>query len=308
MTEARTQLAPRDGAAPDPPVPATGGRRRHLRLDFWTLAGLPGLAFLAFAFGAPMVMILVKGLTDPGPSNFEFIFTDELFRRSLVRTVEVSGLVTLLCVVLGFPYAYAMARCGPVLRAWLGGALLISFWTSLLVRTFAWGVMLSNTGVVNSTLIDLGLIDEPLPLIRNLVAVLIGMVHILIPFSILATYASLRNVNPELEQAARVMGARKSRAFWHVTLPLSLPGVVAGAVLVFVLSLGFYLTPALLGGPADIMVSQALVLQVQQYLNPGVASAMATVLAALVLIFLALASRVVGLGRILGIADTKDRS
>jgi putative spermidine/putrescine transport system permease protein len=272
------------------------------------LAGIPGLIFLVLAFGVPMAMILVRSLTDPSPANFEFLFTDELFRRSLVRTVEVSGLVTFACVVLGFPYAYAMARSGPALKAWLGGALIISFWTSLLVRTFAWGVLLSNTGVVNSTLVDLGILDEPLPLIRNLFAVLVGMVHILIPFSILATYASLRSVDAELEQAARVMGARKSRAFWHVTLPLALPGVVAGAVLVFVLSLGFYLTPALLGGPGDIMVSQSLVLQVQQYLNPGVASAMAVVLAALVLVFLAVASRLVGLGRILGVADPKEPS
>lgn len=301
---------------PSPPAPGsvdsewapTGQvrRRRWRRPNFWALAGLPGLLFLALAFGVPMIMIAVKSVADPSPSNFEFIFTDEMFRRSLIRTVQVAAIVTLLCAVVGYPYAYVMARSGRVLRTWLGGALLVSFWTSLLVRTFAWGVILSNTGVINKTLIGLGIIDEPLPLIRNLFAVLVGMVHILIPFSILATYASIRTIDPELEQAARVMGARRSRAFWHVTLPLSLPGVVAGSILVFVLSLGFYLTPALLGGPADIMVSQSLVLQVQQYLNPGVAAAMAVVLTALVLVFLGVASRFVGLGRVLGVSEREE--
>lgn len=280
--------------------------RDRLRPDFWTLAGLPGLLFVVLAFGVPMAVILVRSLVDPSPANFEFIFTDDLFRRSLLRTVYVALLVTGLCVVLGYPYAYAMARSGPVLRTWLMATLLLSFWTSLLVRTFAWGVMLSDTGIVNDVLLGLGLVEEPLPLIRNLFAVLVGMTHILVPFAILATYASLRSVDAELEQAAQVMGARPARAFWHVTLPLSLPGVAAGGVLVFVLSLGFYVTPALLGGPADILVSQSIVLQVQQYLDPGVASAMAVVLLALVLAFLAIASRVVGLGRVLGVAGNGD--
>src|SRR5690606_7587222 len=151
-------LLARDDSAPERPDRRAMSRWYRPRLNFWTLAGLPGLAFLAFAFGAPTVLILVMWLTDPGHANFDLIFTDEIFRSSLVRNVEVACLVTLLCVVLGYPYAYAMARGGPVLRAWLGGALLVSFWTSLLVRTFAWGVMLSNTGVVNSTLIDLGII------------------------------------------------------------------------------------------------------------------------------------------------------
>ncbi|WP_053204226.1 ABC transporter permease [Jiangella muralis] len=286
--------------------PETGRRLR--RPDFWTLAGLPGLLFVLLAFGVPMVTIVVRSLTDPSPENFQFLFTDELFRRSLLRTVYVALLVTGLSVLLGYPYAYAMARSGPVLRTWLMGALLLSFWTSLLVRTFAWGVLLSNTGVVNDLLLDLGVIDQPLPLIRNLFAVLVGMVHVLVPFAILAIYASLRGVDAELEQAAQVMGARPARAFWHVTLPLSMPGVAAGAVLVFVLSLGFYLTPALLGGPADILVSQSIVLQVQQYLDPGVGSAMAVVLLALVLAFLAIASKVVGLGRILGVTGKEGTS
>lgn len=291
MTEARTQLLPRDGADPDPPAHKAGRGRRRVRLNFWTLAGLPGLAFLAFAFGAPMVMILVKGVTEPGPSNFEFIFTDELFRRSLVRTVQVSGLVTLLCVVLGFPYAYAMARCGPVLRAWLGGALLISFWTSLLVRTFAWILLLQDTGLVNEALIGAGVVDSPVSLIRTMPGVVIGMVHILLPYYVLPMYAQMRKIDLSLMTAAESLGAPPRRAFWKVFVPLSLPGLISGATLVFLLALGFYVTPALLGSGSTLVIGELIVQQISGVLNWGVGSALAVALLVMTLTLLGVVAR-----------------
>lgn len=288
-------------------VPLEGPRRRP-RPNFWTFAGIPGILFLVLAFGIPLVMIIVRSLTDPSPENYLGVLTDPVYRASLWRTVEIAVMVTILSVVIGYPVAYVMARSSRGVMIFLLAVLMLSFWTSLLVRTFAWQVILNNTGIINSFLMDLGVIQAPLPLIRNLFAVFVGMVHILMPYAILAMYASLRSIPAEVEQAAQSLGARPSKVFLRVTLPLSLPGVVAGGVLVFVLSLGFYITPALLGGPQDALISQSIVLQVQQYLQPGMGSAMAVVLVLLVLVVLFLATRFVGLGRILGVTGTSEDS
>lgn len=276
-------------------------RARGKRPNFWSFAGIPGIVFLLLAFGLPLVVIVIRSLTDPSPENYVGVVQDPVYRTSLFRTLQIAFGVTVLSVILGFPFAYAMARSGKRFANILLGALLLSFWTSLLVRTFAWQVLLNNTGVINRTLMDLGVIDAPLPLIRNLFAVFIGMVHILMPFAILAIYASLRGIQPEVEQAAQSLGASPVKAFWRVTFPLALPGVAAGGVLVFVLSLGFYITPALLGGPKDTLISQSVVLQVQQYLKPGMGAAMAVVLVALVLVVFIIATRFVGLGKIFGV-------
>ncbi|MDI2097621.1 ABC transporter permease [Ruicaihuangia caeni] len=282
-------------------APAAPRRRRFERPNFWTLAGLPGIVYLIAVFGIPLVFIVVRSLTDPSPANYAAVVEDPLYSASLWRTVQIAFLVTVLSLAIGYPLAYAMARSGKRLAMVLGAALLLSFWTSLLVRTFAWQVILNNTGLVNQFLLGTGIIDEPIPLIRNLFAVLVGMVHILIPYAVLAIYASLRGIKPEVEQAAQSLGASPWRVFTRVTLPLSLPGVAAGGILVFVLSLGFYITPALLGGPGDILISQSVVLQVQQYLQPGMGAAMAVVLVALVLLVFVIATRFIGLGRILGV-------
>ncbi|KAA9147627.1 ABC transporter permease [Microbacterium lushaniae] len=276
--------------------------------NFWTFAGVPGILFLMLAFGIPLVMIIVRSLTDPSPENYLGVFTDPIYRASLWRTVEIAVMVTILSVVIGYPVAYVMARSSKGMMIFLLAVLMLSFWTSLLVRTFAWQVILNNTGIINSFLIDVGIIQAPLPLIRNLFAVFVGMVHILMPYAILAMYASLRSIPCEVEQAAQSLGARPSQVFLRVTLPLSMPGVAAGGVLVFVLSLGFYITPALLGGPQDSLISQSIVLQVQQYLQPGMGAAMAVVLVLLVLVVLFLATRFVGLGRILGLTGTSEES
>ncbi|WP_271986234.1 ABC transporter permease [Pseudoclavibacter terrae] len=286
--------------------PVVASRRNRRRPNFWAVAGVPAIIFLAIAFVAPLAMIVGKSLESDTPFAFyAAIISEPIYQRQFIRTVLVSLSVTALCLVIGYPYAYAMARGGRHLSTALGGVLLVSFWTSLLVRTFAWGVILNDTGIVNTLLLDLGVIDQPIQLIRNLFGVLVGMVHIQLPMMILAVYAALRTVKPELELAAQSLGARPVVAFWRITVPLSLPGVAAGAVLVFVLSLGFYLTPQLLGGPGDVMISQSIVLEVQRYLEPGMGAALGVVLIVLVLIVLAVASRFVGIKRILGITEGK---
>jgi ABC-type spermidine/putrescine transport system permease subunit I len=188
----------------------------------------------------------------------------------------------------------------------LGGLLLIAvllpFWSSLLVRTFAWQVLLRDTGIINRFLLDLGVIAEPIPLIRTTGGVIIGMSHILLPFMVLPLYSVMRRIDPELGHAAANLGASPVRAFLRVFVPLTLPGVVAGCLLVFVLALGFYITPALLGGLRDQMISQLIVQQVQQALDWGFATAMSMLLLAATLAVLFFASRAIRLRDVYGSA------
>ncbi|GAA1000154.1 ABC transporter permease [Acrocarpospora macrocephala] len=276
--------------------------------DYWSAVGLPGLIFVILAFGVPVLVIVVKSLTDPSPANYSAIFDSGIYRQSVGNTVQMALVVTGLCLLLGYPYAYVMARSGRILRTTLMVALMLAFWTSLLVRTYSWQILLNDTGVVNQALMEwLGVVDEPIHMIRTKFAVYVGMVHILLPYSVLALYAQLRAIDPDLERAARGMGARPWQAFWRVTWPLSLPGAVAGSVLVFVLALGFYITPQMLGGAQNIYIGQAIVLQVEEFLKPGVGAAMAVLLFAVVLVVLGIAARFVGLGRILGIGEGRGK-
>jgi putative spermidine/putrescine transport system permease protein len=172
-----------------------------------------------------------------------------------------------------------MAHASERVRRLLIFVVLIPFWSSILVRTFAWMVLLQQKGLINKTLVDyLGLIDKPLTLIYNRTGVLIGMSHILLPFMVLPLYSVLTRIEPNLAQAAASLGAPPHRNFLRIYLPLSLPGLVAGGVLVFVIGLGYYITPALLGGPGDTMIAQLIEMQIADFGNWGVAGALAVIL------------------------------
>jgi ABC-type spermidine/putrescine transport system permease subunit I len=179
-------------------------------------------------------------------------------------------------------------------------AVLLPFWSSLLVRTFAWQVILRDTGIINRFLLDLGVIHEPLALIRTTAGVIIGMSHILLPFMVLPLYAVMRRIDPEFGRAAANLGASPTTAFLRVFVPLSLPGIAAGSLLVFILALGFYITPALLGGLGDQMISQLIVQQIQQRLDWGFGTAMSVLLVAITLIVLLVASRLVRIRDVFG--------
>jgi putative spermidine/putrescine transport system permease protein len=278
-------------------------------VDRWALLALPVLVFLAVGFLLPLLMIGARSVTEfpssvtPGALvNFERFFGGEANRRVLGNTFVIAGLSTVVCLAIGYPYAYLMHVSRPRVAGLFLIAVLVPFWSSLLVRTYAWQVLLRDTGIVNTTLLDLGLISEPLPLIRTLIGVLLGMSQILLPFMVLPIYAVMRRIDPEYTNAAANLGASPSRAFVRVFLPLSLPGVAAGSLLVFVLALGFYITPALLGSPKETMISEFITVQVQQRLDWGLASAMAMVLLAIALIVLFVASRFVRLRDIFGAA------
>jgi putative spermidine/putrescine transport system permease protein len=198
--------------------------------------------------------------------------------KVILLTFRTSALVMLVCLLLGYPYAYAMARSRGWILACLSICLLLPFWVSLLLRTFAWMVLLQDTGLINTTLLSAGIIDKPLRLIRNTVGVTIGMTHILLPYVVLPIYSVMRKIDPKLMEAASISGARPVRAFYRVFFPLSLPGVYAGALLSFTLGLGFYITPALLGGARNTLIGQLIASQITEQLNFGFGSALAVVL------------------------------
>ncbi|GAA1380631.1 hypothetical protein GCM10009613_05290 [Pseudonocardia kongjuensis] len=275
-------------------------------MDFAAAVGLVGMAFLLLAFGSAIVAIVVFSAED-GFAGYLTAIESPLFRRAVRNTVEMAVVVTVACLVVSYPYAYCMVYSSRAVRIALIAALLISFWTSLLVRTYSWQIILNDTGLLNQLLLSLGVVDEPLRLARTKFAVYVGMVHILAPLSTLALYANIRSLGPGLLLAARGMGASPARAFLHVTLPLTAPGAFAGATLVLILALGFYITPQILGGTGDLYVGNAIVIQLEELYRPEVASAMSVLLLVSVLVVLLAAGRFVGVGRILGIDRARER-
>lgn len=269
------------------------GRARLLLL-------LPAIGFLLLVFAYPLGMIVVRSVTDPQPGfgHYVQIATADVYLRVLSSTFSLALTVTLATFVLGYPVAYLLARRRGFVQAMLVMLVLLPFWTSLLVRTYAWMVILGRYGVVNKTLMALGLTDEPLRLLHTGLATHIGMVHILLPFMILPIWSVMSRIDHSLIMAARSLGASQFSTFLRVFFPLSLPGVFAGGLFVFILALGFYITPALLGGPSDLTISMLIAQQVSELLAWGFASALAVTLLVVTLAVILVAGRVLGLDKI----------
>ena len=230
--------------------------------------------------------------------NYARIFESALYRRTFVVTFQISIAVTVICVFLGYPLCYWLSKLPDRTAAMLMVFVLVPFWTSVLVRTYAWLVLLQRNGVINSSLMSLGVIEEPLQLAHNLTGSIIGMVHIMLPFLILPLYATMRSIDTDLVRAAVGLGSSPRGAFWRVFFPMSLPGLFDGIVLVFILSLGFYVTPALLGGGRVQMLAQRIESTITVYSNWGAASALGVVLLLLALIMIWLMNRVFGLDKL----------
>ncbi|HEV8696109.1 MAG TPA: ABC transporter permease [Candidatus Limnocylindrales bacterium] len=274
-----------------------------LRPDRWSLLAGPAILFLVVFFLIPLLAMAVRSVTDPpgaGLSNYEQFFAEQAYVRILINTFWIALLATVACLLVGYPFAYLMTIVPGRIAGLLFIAVLLPFWSSLLVRTFAWQVILRDTGIINRFLLDLGLISEPLTLIRTTLGVILGMSHILLPFMVLPLYAVMRRIDPEFGRAAANLGATPATAFLRVFLPLSLPGILAGCLLVFVLALGFYITPALLGGLRDQMISQLIVQQIQQRLDWGFGTAMSVLLVGITLVILYVMSRAVRLRDVFG--------
>ncbi|MEW6207653.1 MAG: ABC transporter permease [Acidobacteriota bacterium] len=260
----------------------------------------PGVMWLAVFFIAPLVIVVVVSLAARGPygaivyefsiGNFLRAF-DSLYLPAYWRTVWIATATTLLCAVVSYPVAYFIAlKAPPGWRRPLLVLTVIPFWTSFLIRTYAWILLLRSEGVINSSLMNLGVISEPMKLLYNDFAVLVGQVYGELPFMILPIYVALEKLDRRLLEAAQDLGANRFWTFVKVTLPLSKPGLMAGIVLVFIPSLGAFVTPDLLGGAKSIMIGNLIQNQFTQ-LNQPLGSALSLILAATVLLLLAAAMR-----------------
>jgi len=230
--------------------------------------------------------------------NYARIFESALYRRTFVVTLQISIAVTVICILLGYPLCYWLTRMSDRAAAILMVFVLVPFWTSVLVRTYAWLVLLQRHGVINSSMMSMGIIDEPLQLAHNLTGSIIGMVHIMLPFLVLPLYATMRTVDTDLVRAAVGLGSSPRGAFWRVFFPMSMPGLFAGIVLVFILSLGFFVTPALLGGGRVQMLAQRIESTITIYSNWGAASALGVVLLLMALAMIWLMNRAFGLDKL----------
>ncbi len=264
---------------------------------------LPALLLVLAFFVLPVTALLLRSVTDPQPGlqNYVELLGSTTYLRIFLNTFLVSGLVTLISVVVGFPVAWMLAIMP---RRWsqvIFAILILSMWTNLLARTYAWMVLLQRTGVINKTLMGLGIIDQPLALVNNLTGVTIGMTYIMLPFVILPLTGIIRAIDPAIPQAAALCGASRTQVLIRVLLPLALPGILSGALMVFVMSLGYFVTPALLGGTANMMLAELIAQFVQSLVNWGMGGAAAFVLLVITLGLYALQTRLVGTRRMGGV-------
>ncbi|CCE10565.1 AttA2-like ABC transporter, permease protein [Bradyrhizobium sp. STM 3843] len=260
---------------------------------------LPLVLLLGFAFVVPVAKLLAGSVFAPNltAEHWLRIVQEPIFLRILLRTVQTAAIVTVLAFLLGYPVALVMSRQQGRGAMLIAACVLIPLWTSVLVRSYAWIVLLQRTGIINSALLNWGLIDQPLRLIYTEGAVIVAMTHVLLPYMILPIFSSLRSIPPELDRAARNLGAGPWTSFRMVTLPLSLPGVYAGAIMVFILSLGFYVTPALVGGPQNLTIATLIGQQTTELLNWPFAGALAGLLLAVTLGLVAVFRRVLSFGK-----------
>ena len=262
-------------------APAGGDRRRgqlSRRLSLLLIA--PLVLLLGWTFFLPIARLLLTSFTEPafGFANYTRLWTEPLYLQVFIRTLWIATACTVFALILGYPVAMLMARHGGSFAIFATMCVLIPLWTSVLVRSYAWVIVLERNGLINSWLMARGLISQPLKLLYTNGAVLMAMTHVLMPFMVLPIATALKSVPPDLPKAALNLGASRLRVFWSVTLPLSLPGVFAGCLIVFVMALGFYVTPALLGGPRTLMLATLIGQQALELLNWPFAGAISLVL------------------------------
>jgi putative spermidine/putrescine transport system permease protein len=269
---------------------------------YWVLVVLP-LAALGVFYLYPLSKVLWLSVTVPqlGFGNFSLLVTSEGVQRILMTTVRLCVITSVIALLMGYLIAYVMAHVSAQHRSWILFVVLLSFWLSVLIRAFAWLTLLQSRGLINTALIHLGLISEPLPLVRNEFGVVLGMVHYMIPYAVLPLYANMQGIDARLELAARGLGAAPLRAFFKVYLPLTLPGIVSAGILVFIYALGFYITPALLGGGKTIMLAEYISIQIIDTLNWGAGAMLATTLLVTVVLLLCVVARFVSLREVFGI-------
>ncbi len=266
---------------------------------YWLIVA-PAIVMLVLFYFVPLGQVLLTSVTDPKPGlgNYALLFTSAAIHKTLLTTVRIAAITTGLALVLGYAVAYAMRAATSQRQRLMLFCVLLPFWISVLVRSFAWLTILGPQGPINAGLMGLGLVDEPIALSRNETGVLIAMVHVMLPYAILTLYANMRGIDVGLVSAARSLGASRFQAFRMVFLPLTRPGLIGAASLVFILSLGFYVTPAILGGGKVMMVAQYTAFQINETMRWGLGTMLAAALMIAVLGTLWALSRVIDVKRL----------
>jgi putative spermidine/putrescine transport system permease protein/spermidine/putrescine transport system permease protein len=262
---------------------------RALARHGFLLLLLPGLFFSVVFFALPVGLLLKRSFFDPGFTLgfYEEIFTNPAYLTSFWISLKIAFITTVFSMLASYPLAYAILIAPSAVRSIMLACVLLPLWTNILIRCYAWMLILQTNGFINTMLVSwLGVANEPIPLVFNLTGVIIGMTHYLIPINTLVILSVMTGIDLRLVSAAKGLGANPVRAFLHVFFPLSMPGVSASAILIFVVGLGFFVTPALLGGQRETNVSMLVSLYFTDVLNWGMGSALATVLMVLTVLLL----------------------
>ncbi|WP_210202002.1 ABC transporter permease [Rhizobium subbaraonis] len=265
----------------------------------------PAIILIGGLFLIPVGQLIIlsfDGFAEPSLQFYRQIMATESIHRIILTTLRITALTSIIAVVLAYIVAYALAHMGPRQRMLLLLCVLIPFWLSVLVRALSWLILLRNNGLVNSALLETGLIGSPLPLVRNETGVIIGMVHYLVPYAVFPIYAAMQSLDSRVFMAARSVGGRPWRVFFDVYLPLTVPSVLGAGLLVFVFGLGFFITPAILGGGRVVMLSEYVSISVLQTVRWGLAAALSVLLLVTTLALIALVRRFAGAGKLLGAA------
>lgn len=266
----------------------------------WLLLAPLGIYMLIF-FVVPLADVAIMSFTEPRVSfaNYQKVLTGALYQRVFLNTFLTAAFVTLCCLAVGYPLAYLMAHSRPRTAMLILLLVTMSFWTSFLVRTYSWMVLLGNNGPLIAFLQMIG-IEQPPQLLFTRFSSTLAMVHILAPYMIMNIYSVMKKIDPALIRSAESLGAKGWSLFRHVYLPLTAPGIANGSVLVFVICLGFYVTPVLLGSPREQMIAGLIGHQIDEFLAFGLGSAMAMVLLVVTLIILTIYHRRFGLDKLWG--------
>ena len=272
-----------------------------MRLKNPALLLLPAVGFLSFIYLLPLIDLIRISISGPSwLTYFERVFSVPLYWQSLVRTMQISVTVAFLCLLFGYPTALLIHRTRGITRALIATAIVLPYFIAILIRTYAWMVLLGRNGPVNKFLVAMGVLDEPVQLLFHRGTVLLGMTAVLLPLMVLTIYSSVSRLDPGLTRAALTSGAGPIAVFWRVLLPLTLPGIGAGFLLVFVAAIGFFITPTLLGGPGDQMFAMHITQQADSVTSEGFLQALGVVLLLITLAVVAIAGRFLGLEFIWG--------
>jgi putative spermidine/putrescine transport system permease protein len=264
---------------------------------YWVMVLIPAI-FIAGLYLTPVISVMIRSVTEPtlGFGNYAEIMDNRAIQSVLSKTLYICGVTTSLTLLLGYITAYAMVHAPEREQRLIFFLVILSFWISVVIRTFAWIAVLQPRGLINTALIELGLIDSPLRMVRNDLGVIIGMVHYMLPYAILPLVANMQTIDKSFVPAARALGASSKRAFFTIFLPLSAPGLAGAAILVTIFASGFYITPALLGGGKVVMIAEYISVQMQETLKWGLATSMATCLMIVVLTLAVIMSRFMDAG------------